>query len=96
MLMTPTARGPFCQSCGKPLARHYDFGTAADGIRINDYCNYCYEAGQFTAPEITVEQMIEQAVDFLSRQTLMSKTAAQAWASKKIPELKRWHLPKAS
>lgn len=96
MLMTPTAKGPFCQSCGKPLARYYDFGTSADGLRINDYCHFCYENGEFTAPDLTVEEMIARAIDFLSHQTLMSRTAAEAWASQRIPELKRWQMPKAS
>ena len=35
--------GPFCQSCGMPLVKPEDFGTAADGFRINDYCHFCFE-----------------------------------------------------
>ena len=91
MLRLPSDQGPFCQSCGMPLVHRYDFGTAKDGTRINDYCHHCFDRGRFTEPSLTAEQMLEQSVAFLTRQTLMTKDEARALASTAIPQLKRWH-----
>ena len=41
-----------CQSCGMPLEKPDDFGTEANGFRINDYCHYCFQNGTFTEPNI--------------------------------------------
>jgi hypothetical protein len=32
-------------------------GTDAEGMRINDYCVYCFRDGAFTEPNISREQM---------------------------------------
>ena len=90
MLKLPSDRGPFCQSCGMPLAHRYDFGTAIDGTRVNDFCCHCFDQGAFREPTLTAEQMVEQSVAFLTRQTLMTETEARALASTTIPQLKRW------
>ena len=34
----------FCHSCGMPLTEEI-LGTNADGIKIEDYCIYCYKDG---------------------------------------------------
>ena len=73
-----------------PLLHRYDFGTAADGERINDYCHFCYDHGQFTQPSLTAAQMVEQSIDFLTSQTLMAKAEARALVTDAIPHLKRW------
>jgi len=90
MLKLPSDRGPFCQSCGMPLAYRYDFGTAVDGTRVNDFCHHCFDHGQFREPDLTAEQMVEHSVSFLTRQTLMTEFEARALASSAIPHLKRW------
>jgi len=93
MLKLPSDRGPFCQSCGMPLTHPYDFGTAADDTRVNDYCTFCYDHGHFRQPALTPEQMVEQSVTFLTRQTFMAEAEARALASGTIPRLKRWQTP---
>lgn len=90
MLKLPGDQGPFCQSCGMPLAHRYDFGTNSAGGRVNDYCHYCYDGGQFTDPSLTADQMIEQSADFLVRQTCMTGEEARLLAAETIPQLKRW------
>ena len=58
MMLSPTLKGPFCQSCAMPLDRAQDFGTDADGVRVNDYCRYCYAHGHFTEPKISEASIV--------------------------------------
>ncbi len=53
-------KGPFCQSCGMPLDKdEKGGGTEADGSISKDYCSKCYQAGKFTTPDMTLEEMTE-------------------------------------
>jgi len=90
-----TSKGPFCQSCGMTLRRSGDFGTDARGVRINDYCRFCYIDGAFTDPDLTVQGMIDQCVEFKVRQTWSTEMDAQALMRQVIPQLKRWHASHA-
>lgn len=83
-------QGPFCQSCGMPLEKPDDFGTAADGLRINDYCRYCYQDGAFTDPNISTQGMIDRCVGIMVQQGIMPEAQARAVMSKTLPKLKRW------
>ncbi len=82
--------GPFCQSCGMPLTKAEDFGTAAEGFRQNDYCVYCYEGGAFTHPEITMGEMIAVSSSMVAEQ--MGEAEARALHEAIIPMLKRWRV----
>jgi hypothetical protein len=73
-----------------PLAKPEDFGTAADGFRINDYCTYCFQNGSFTDPTISQEQMIERCVSAMARLRVMPEDKARALMTCVIPTLKRW------
>jgi hypothetical protein len=83
-------QGPFCQSCGMPLKRPEDFGTGAAGFRINDYCHFCFENGEFTAPSATVQQMIDKCVAIMSERGIMPEAQARRLMREVIPKLKRW------
>jgi len=83
-------QGPFCQSCGMPLERPEDFGMGSHGLRINDYCCYCYNNGAFTEPEITMQEMIDKCIGFLVQQKTMPETEAKTMITEFIPTLKRW------
>ena len=48
------------------MVKPEDFGTNADGIKINAYCHFCFENGVFTAPEITMEQMVQKCAGILA------------------------------
>ena len=80
---------PFCQSCGMPMEKPEDFGTNADGTRSNDYCQFCFQNGKFTDPNITMEQMIDKVAGF-AKQMKMSEEQAREMAKTFIPKLKRW------
>lgn len=83
-------QGPFCQSCGMPMEKPEDFGTGAQGFRINDYCRYCFQNGSFTEPKMTMQGMIDKCVDIMAQQGIMPEEKARAWMAQVIPKLKRW------
>ncbi|MFA6808522.1 MAG: zinc ribbon domain-containing protein [Eubacteriales bacterium] len=78
-----------CQSCGMPIEVEDLYGTEKDGQKNKDYCINCYENGEFSHPEITMEEMIDVCVPYLS-QSGMDKQKARAILSKIFPQLKRW------
>jgi hypothetical protein len=85
--------GPFCQSCAMPLSRPEDFGTDETGVRVNDYCHYCYASGAFTEPLVTMHQMLNRCVAILATHEHMSEEQAHALLSDTLPSLKRWRQP---
>ncbi|MEA1985669.1 MAG: zinc ribbon domain-containing protein [Euryarchaeota archaeon] len=80
----------FCQSCGMPLQNDCDLGTNADGSKNEEYCTYCYQNGNFTEPDITMDEMIDKCSPMLVEVKNMSLEEAKEMNSKFIPQLKRW------
>jgi hypothetical protein len=89
-MLNQQPKGPFCQSCGMPLEKPDDFGTEANGFRINDYCHYCFHNGAFTEPNITMQAMIDKCVGIMAQQGIMPEAQAKALMLEVIPKLKRW------
>ncbi len=85
--------GPFCQSCAMPMTRPEAFGTDEIGQRVNDYCHYCYASGDFTEPNVTMQQMLNRCVAILAREAHVTEEEAHAIVSGQIPQLKRWRQP---
>jgi hypothetical protein len=83
------SQGPICQSCAMPLSQPEDFGTASGGLRISDYCRYCFADGAFTNPGITLPQMVDLCRGILVQRG-MPQTQAQALMRDTLPRLKRW------
>jgi len=55
---TSTKKFKRCQSCGMPLNKDpKEGGTNSDGTKNKMYCSYCFENGEFTQPDITLEEM---------------------------------------
>ena len=48
-----------CQSCAMPLVKDEDYGTEKDGSRSSISCTHCYQNGEFTNPDATVEGIAE-------------------------------------
>lgn len=86
--MIAQPQGPFCQSCAMPMVKPEDFGTNADGSPNQEYCHYCFQNGAFTAPDITVEQMIAKCAEIMRQMNIPEAQIEQAKAF--IPMLKRW------
>jgi len=83
-------KGPFCQSCGMPMDKESLFGSEADDSKSQEYCVYCYQKGDFTAPDITLKEMLEKAANILVDKKGMSAMRAKMLTNMFIPKLKRW------
>lgn len=81
---------PFCQSCAMPMNSAEMFGTNTDGSRTQEFCKYCFQNGMFTAPNITVQEMIDKCVSIMSQQKIMPEDQARELMAKTIPNLNRW------
>ena len=81
---------PICQSCAMPLKIIDDRGTEADGTKCDDYCSGCYEVGEFTEPEITMKEMIEQSLSTTANTLEITIEEARAYLKSLFPTLKRW------
>lgn len=80
-----------CQSCGMPLSDEFDnYGANADGTENKEYCTFCFQNGDFTKPQLTLEEMIQLSTDNMVEDLKMSQDKAQKLAREVIPTLKRW------
>lgn len=81
-------QGPFCQSCSMPMQKPEDFGTNPDGSKNEEYCNYCFQNGEFTDPNMTVDQMVKLCDGILRKMNVPEPQIEQI--KQFIPMLKRW------
>jgi hypothetical protein len=80
----------FCQSCGMPMSKDpQNGGTNSDGSKSTEYCSYCYQHGEFTSPEITTAQEMQQFCIEKMKEQGMSRFTAWLF-TRGIPKLDRW------
>ena len=83
----------FCQSCAMPMDNEKVLGTNADGSKNQEYCTYCYQKGEFTNPNCTMEEMLAIGLKGIDESTDMSKPM-KFMIKKSYPaqlkKLKRW------
>ena len=84
------SQGPVCQSCAMPMDKTELSGTNKDGKRSNEYCTYCFQNGKFTAPEMTMQEMIDKCVGIMVQKNIMAEADARRLMAGTIPNLKRW------
>lgn len=78
-----------CQSCGMPMKRdEQGGGTNADGSRSLMYCSHCFQQGNFTQPELTIEGMKARVKDKLKEFGFPGFLAGIF--TRNIPSLLRW------
>ncbi len=78
-----------CQSCGMPLSKDTEGGgTERDGSKSVMYCSHCYQKGEFTLPNITVDEMIERVKGKMKEMHIPGFLAY--FFTRNIPNLKRW------
>ena len=68
-----------CQSCAMPLEQTDSYGTNKDKSKNFEYCKFCFQKGQFTDENITLEEKIQKNVSI-----------AKQMAENILPKLKRW------
>ena len=79
-----------CQSCGMPMSEEF-FGTNEDGTANDEYCSYCYVDGKFTAPEMTMNDMIDLCIPHMVEQGWVEEEA-RTLLEEVLPQLKRWQV----
>ncbi len=78
-----------CQSCGMPLSKdEKGGGTEADGSKSIKYCSYCYEQGNFTNPDITMDEMKTLVKGKMKEMGFPGFMAG--FFTRGIPKLERW------
>lgn len=77
-----------------PLNSPELLGTENDGSPKKYYCKYCYENGQFTNPQITLEEMEIRVKSKMEEMKMDDETITIALDS--LPNLKRWRKVKAT
>ena len=86
-------KAPFCQSCGMPMSKPEDFGTEKDGSPSQEYCQYCYKNGKWTAPNMTYDEMLAIGIKGIDENDEMGKVS-KFFIKKMYPgqlkNLKRW------
>lgn len=89
MRMQP--EGSFCQSCGMPLNNDKNKGTKKNGSLSEKFCNYCYKDGEYTAPDISLDEMIEiSAKGWSDQDPNTSYEEAKTQMKQFLPHLERW------
>lgn len=93
--MDPKDLATRCQSCGMPLHTGIPMdetflGTEADGSPNKTYCKFCYVAGAFVDPAMTMKDMIEKQAGHMTRVLKIPTDKAKETAMELIPKLARW------
>ena len=79
-----------CQSCGMPMSRdEKGGGTNADGSKSTIYCSHCWAAGEFTMPDLTVDQMQNLRAGEAARSSAMPGPLGWFF-TRRVPKLERW------
>ena len=78
-----------CQSCGMPL-NEKNKGTNDDHSTNEEYCNYCYEGGEFLIPNLTLDMQIDRLANMAIERMKIPESEARQMAEKVLPGLKRW------
>ena len=83
----------FCQSCAMPMDKPELFGMNADETQNNEYCVYCYQNGEYTNPNITMDEMLGIGLKGIDENPDLG--GAMKWMIKKmypgqLKRCKRW------
>lgn len=80
----------FCNSCGMPIS-YDEYGTEKDGSKTSEFCIDCYQNGEFTEPDITLEEMIvRQTKMMMDKNPRLAEQQATGITAFVIPALSRW------
>jgi hypothetical protein len=77
-----------CQSCGIPLDTEQLKGTKTNGLKTDEYCKFCYDAGSFVEPTMTFNNM-KETVETQMKKLQLSEHLIQD-AVNILPTLNRW------
>jgi hypothetical protein len=72
-----------------PLTDEKLLGTEKDGSKSEEYCTYCYQKGEYTAKNITMEKTIDICVPHMVAAGFTEEKAIET-LRETLPNLKRW------
>lgn len=75
-----------CQSCGMPITVE-QMGRDKDGIPNEHYCKWCWDGGDFCAPDCTMEDMIRFCLPYMP---FGDEASNRTFMEKLLPTLERW------
>lgn len=78
----------FCQSCSMPIDDIEMRGPEKDGSKSDEYCKYCYLNGNFTDPNMELDEMKAIVMTQLGKMRSPANVIEKAVTI--LPELKRW------
>ena len=81
---------PICQSCSMPMKDREDFGTNLDGTKNEEYCAYCFSAGNFVDPSISKDEMVQQVTELMMQSEKGSIQEIRLAVDRRIRNLRRW------
>jgi len=80
-----------CQSCGMPLTDENIIATKKDGTLNHEYCLYCYQNGNFTDPNITMQEMVDLCVCYMTTEKDgFDESIVRKMMTDLLPTLNRW------
>ncbi len=77
-----------CQSCAMPMPNEKLMGTEKDGSNSKDYCVHCYKDGQFTVPNLSLDEAEVMLTKIMKARNMHDDVIHLAKQS--LPLLKRW------
>ena len=72
-----------------PLHEEKNWGINKDNSKTTEYCIFCFENGEFTNPNLTMQEVIEKSIQMSTKLWVPENTAREI-ANNTIPKLKRW------
>ncbi len=77
-----------CQSCGMPINASFgNLGTNTDASPSDEFCKFCFQNGEFTDPSLTLDDMIQISVDFMTGSLSFTPEAAAKMSNDVIPTI---------
>ena len=80
----------YCQCCSMPIPDPALHGTEADGSPSENFCRYCYDHGEFTAKDVSMDEFIEATAPMEAKALNVSLDEAVSLMATLLPHLKRW------
>lgn len=80
----------YCQCCSMPIPDPALHGTEADDSMSEHYCKFCYDHGDFTARNVTMDEFIEATADMEAKALGISREEAVSLMATLLPYLDRW------
>lgn len=74
-----------------PINATFDnLGSKTDGTPSLEYCKYCFLDGEFSNPTLSLDDMIQNSVSFMTGSLSFTPEAAAKMSNDVVPKLGRW------